>query len=48
MFSRHAFVRISLLAAILVSLAPGAARAHAIMHHSDPADGRPWMLHRTH
>jgi methionine-rich copper-binding protein CopC len=38
MFSRHAFVQHGLLAAILVLLAPGAARAHAMLHHSDPAD----------
>jgi methionine-rich copper-binding protein CopC len=39
MFSRHAFVRHGVLAAILVVLTPRAAHAHAMLHHSDPADG---------
>ncbi|MGK7871365.1 copper resistance CopC family protein [Falsiroseomonas sp. E2-1-a20] len=39
MFPRHAIVRHSLLAAVLASLAPGAARAHPMLQASEPADG---------
>ncbi|MFC7738535.1 copper resistance protein CopC [Roseomonas sp. GCM10028921] len=39
MLSRSAFVRGGLVAAVLATLAPSVASAHAMLHSSDPADG---------